>query len=622
MASITHIPFFRSLRFKIGFGYVVLVLINTSVAVWTIMNFGRLTKSLDMLQGENYQDVIAVENMARAIESHHHAISSLLNRDILNGRIEYTKADEDFRESFKQAHKYHTIPEDSLIIENIGVTYEGFIMLMDSLKSLVTAKNFDGAKAFHYNNISPFLERLSDNCFWLVEENQKQMLQLNNQTKKIANESILAIISGSLLAIGLSIITMTQFTRRIIAPAEKLTETVHQIGRGRLDLKTEVQTTDEIGELSREFNKMTERLRMYEALNIQKILLEKQKSETIVGNISDAIIVCDAQAIVQLINPSAEKLLGIKNHDAVGKTIEEITTDERLTGIFRTPDKFSTSTHPFLQFVENEKKVYFRPQISFILSRHGRKDGIVLVLQDVTQYRELDKAKSDFMATISHEFRTPLTSINIGVDILRQQMLGPLTIPQHELLESFKQDCDRLTKLVRELLQLSKLESRELIRREEQVDLKRVIESTIKPMQLQFQEKGVELIMKIDPKLPMLFSDEQHLSWVISNLVNNALRHTLGGGKVEVAACSDNRSILLTVADTGEGIPAEYLDKIFDKFVQVKRTLDATPGSVGLGLSIAKDIVEMYGGKIWVVSELQKGSTFSVRLPLGQEGSL
>jgi NtrC-family two-component system sensor histidine kinase KinB len=290
MPSITHIPFFRSLRFKIGFGYVVLVLINSAVAVWTILNFGRLTKSLDLLQGENYQDVIAVENMARAIENHHHAISSLLNNDIKNGIIEYTKAKEDFRESFKEARKKHVVAEDSLIIEDISSTYEGFLMVMDSLKALAISKRFDRAKTFHYNTISPFLERLSDNCFWLVEENQKQMLQLNNQTKQIANESIFAIISGSLLAIGLSVLTMTQFTRRIISPAEKLTETVHQIGRGRLDLKTEVQTSDEIGELSREFNKMTERLRMYEAMNIQKIVLEKQKSETIVGNIADAII--------------------------------------------------------------------------------------------------------------------------------------------------------------------------------------------------------------------------------------------------------------------------------------------------------------------------------------------
>jgi signal transduction histidine kinase len=557
--------------------------------------------------------------MARAIERHHHAVSSLLNNDLKNGIIEYTKAKDDFYQSFNEARKKHVVAEDSLIMENIRSTYEGFLIVVDSLNVLVSSHRFDKAKTFHYNTISPFLERLSDNCFWLVEENQKQMLLLNSQTKRIANESIFAIISGSLLAIGLSILTMAQFTKRIIEPAERLTETVHQIGRGRLDLKTDVQTTDEIGELSREFNKMTERLRMYEAMNIQKILLEKQKSETIVGNISDAIIVCDAQVVVQLINPSAEALLQIKNIDAVGKTIEEITSDERLIAIFRTPEKFSTATQPYFQFVKHDRPVFFRPQISIIPSRHGGREGIVLVLQDVTQFRELDKAKSDFMATISHEFRTPLTSINIGVDILRQQLLGPLTNPQQELLESFKQDCTRLTKLVRELLQLSKLESGKLVHKEEQVDLQKLIESTVKPMQVQFLDKGIELIYSIDGNLPPLFGDEQHLSWVISNLVNNALRHTPAGGRVEVMARAEEKSILFAVIDNGDGIPSEYLDKIFDKFVQVKGTLNATPGSVGLGLSIAKDIVEMYGGKIWVESEVKKGSTFSVRLPLAQE---
>jgi NtrC-family two-component system sensor histidine kinase KinB len=303
----------------------------------------------------------------------------------------------------------------------------------------------------------------------------------------------------------------------------------------------------------------------------------------------------------------------------VGKTIDEITSDERLTGIFHAPEKFIATAQPYFQFTKLDRQVFFRPQISIIPSRHGGREGLVLVLQDVTQFRELDKAKSDFMATISHEFRTPLTSINIGVDILRQQLLGPLTNPQQELLESFKQDCTRLTKLVRELLQLSKLESGKLVHKEEQVDMQKLIESTVKPMHLQFQEKGIELIFNIDRHLPPLLSDEQHLSWVVSNLVNNALRHTQPGGKVEIIARTEGKSILFTVKDNGEGIPPEYIGKIFDKFVQVKGTLNATPGSVGLGLSIAKDIVEMYGGKIWVESEVHKGSTFSVRLPLAQE---
>jgi signal transduction histidine kinase len=173
-----------------------------------------------------------------------------------------------------------------------------------------------------------------------------------------------------------------------------------------------------------------------------------------------------------------------------------------------------------------------------------------------------------------------------------------------------------LIKLVRELLQLSKLESGKVERLEEAIDLRKVIESTLQPLQLPFKEKGITLKVSIDSVLPTFIADEQQLSWVISNLVNNALRYTSKGGTVEIAVLSDNGTVLVQVRDTGRGISPEHIDKIFDKFTQVKQSSDTTPGSVGLGLSIAKEIVELYGGEIWVESEVNRGSVFSFRLPI------
>jgi len=135
-------------------------------------------------------------------------------------------------------------------------------------------------------------------------------------------------------------------------------------------------------------------------------------------------------------------------------------------------------------------------------------------------------------------------------------------------------------------------------------------------MQLPFKDKGVTLKFYASPSLPIFIGDAQQISWVISNLVTNALKYTDAGGIVEVKAEGKGKEIVIEVSDTGKGIPNEYLDKIFDKFVQVKQTLDPTPGSVGLGLSIVKEIVEMYGGKITVKSELNKGTTFTIHLPI------
>jgi len=224
--------------------------------------------------------------------------------------------------------------------------------------------------------------------------------------------------------------------------------------------------------------------------------------------------------------------------------------------------------------------------------------------------------KSDFIATVSHEFRTPVTSINMSVDILDQELLGPLTPKQKELVTSAKEDCYRLTKLARELLQLSKLESGRIQLREEELVLHDVVESSLHPLQIQFQEKNVRLTVNVPATLPVLIADEQQISWVITNLVTNALKYTPAGGTVSVHGQEDPDGLRLDVADTGVGIAREHRERIFDKFVQIKQSSNATPGSVGLGLAIAKEIVEMYGGRIWVESEIGAGSTFSLVLPV------
>lgn len=613
-----QVPFFHSLRFKVGVGYVVLVVINISVTVWTIYNFERLTSALNKILAEDYPNVMAVENMARSIGNHEDAIGLALNRDADSARTKFEDAKTEFYQWYDEANKNLVVPDAKPILENIKSTYAGYLFVSDSLFALVSKRHYVEARAFYSITVIPFTQRLTENCFWLIEENQKEMQTVAERTKTISDEAIIAVLFASLLAIGLSVVTMVQFTQRIIKPAEQLTETVNQIGRGRLDLKTDIKTNDEVGELSREFNKMTERLRQYEELNIEKILAEEKKSETIVESISDAIIVCDSESNIQVINRSAETLLGISEHRAVGRSVNECLSDDRLLQIFRNPADLSLINQPYLQFQFQNRQVYLRPRVSIIPSMHGERNGVVLVLQDVTQYKELDKLKSDFMAAVSHEFRTPLTSINMGVDLLRQQLLGPLTKAQEDLLNSAKQDCDRLTKLIRELLQLSKLESGKIELREDVVDLAKVVESALQPLQLPFQEKGVTLKLTMRSQLPPLIGDEQQYSWVISNLVNNALKYTNEGGTVEIRAAQDGENILLQVKDTGKGIPKEYLNKIFDKFVQVKQSLNATPGSVGLGLAIAKEIVEMYGGKIWVESEVGKGTTFSFKLPASQ----
>ncbi len=613
------IPFFRSLRFKVGVGYVFLVVINVLLTGWAIYNFTGLTQSTNILLAENFPKMISLENMARSVERHENALSLVLSQDLPNGRTRFDDAKNEFYRNFQIAEKDSSHPDLALILSDISATYAGYLLVADSLFLMADGGEFATARTFYLDRITPFSKRLIDNCFWLLEENQKMLQIVARETRTTSDEASLAVIVASLIAVSLSVVTMLQFTKRIIEPAERLTDTVHRIGRGRLDLKLDIVTNDEIGELSREFNKMTERLRRYEEMNVQQIITEKNKSETIVESIADAIIVSDADFRIQLLNQSAVELLQVTESDAIGRPAAEIIRDPRLKAILASGDESAVRDEPYLSFRYKNKTIYLRPRITLIPSRDpSERGGMVLVLQDVTLYKEIDKMKSDFMAAVSHEFRTPLTSINMGVDILRQKLLGPLTSEQEEILAGSKQDCERLTKLVRELLQLSRLEGGKTEIKSEPFDVAAAIESTLQPLKLPFQEKGVELAVVSQGGLPPLTGDEQQFSWVVSNLVSNALRYTEPGGRVEIRASRENGVILVQVADTGRGIPEDQLGTIFDKFVQVKASQIATPGSVGLGLAIAKEIVELHGGSIWAESELDRGSTFSFRLPLSR----
>jgi len=223
--------------------------------------------------------------------------------------------------------------------------------------------------------------------------------------------------------------------------------------------------------------------------------------------------------------------------------------------------------------------------------------------------------KSEFMAAVSHELRTPLTSISMAIDIMSQEVLGKVNDRQKDLLSTAKDDCERLTKLVRELLDLSRLESGKYEMRRVPINLRSLIDEALKPLRLQFQEKGIRLETDVSPATPDVAGDEQQLSRVITNLASNALRYTPPNGKVTIRSDIVNDSVQISVADSGRGIPPDAIDMIFDKFVQVKQASDSMPGSVGLGLAIAKEVVEAHGGKIWVESVVDKGSTFYFTIP-------
>jgi len=610
----------RSLWYKIGVGYFLLVCISIGISVVAVYNFSRLNDFISAILHDNYQGVLAAENMVKALERQENAHVSMLYDDIDSSYTQFNLNTTGFRGWQQKALQGSTNKTEMDLLLDIGRDYRRYVALTDSLYYVLQLPNGrQKGIRFRSSALRPIASRLKERCFTLLEMNQNAMTNTETRIRSTVTDATFTVIVASIVAVILSILASVRITRAVKTPAQKLTESVRKIGQGHLNQKIDVTTDDEIGELASEFNKMTERLRTYEEMNIHHLISEKKKSETIVESIADPIIVTDNEGLVVLMNKAAAEVLDVDPKEVNGQSLVGVLKDERWAKRLNSAAVVQTESlkRDALLIMERKgKKLYLRPRQTKILDGNRRVEGTVTLLQDVTRFKDLDEMKTEFLATVSHEFRTPLTSINMTVDILSKEVVGSINARQRELLVAAKDDCERLGKLVKELLDLSKLEARQQEIKTEPVDMRNLVDESLKSLRLPFEEKHISLNAVVDSNVSTIMANRQQLVWVITNLASNALRFTSEGGSVRISVTKQGTDVCLAVTDTGPGIPNEARLSIFDKFVQIKETAETTPGSVGLGLAIAREVVEAHAGKIWVESLEGKGSTFYVTLPI------
>jgi two-component system, NtrC family, sensor histidine kinase KinB len=607
-----------SLRYKIGLSYFVIVVIGLATSAFAVYNFSNLRDTFSLMLHDNYESVRAAQNMFKALGGQENAQLSMLIQEN-DAYFQFSTNRNSFLGWLEKAKQSNLNDREKIVLDRITQDSYRYTQLTDSLYRLLQMKRQTAAATeFRTRLILPVAKSLKDGCFEYLEINQDAMTLTEEKLNQLASDATFTVITISVVAVFLSIFTSIRFSRTILLPAEKLTRSVRSISSGQLNQKIDVNTDDEIGELSQEFNKMTERLRSYEQLNIQQLIAEKKKSETIVESIADPVIVTDENGVLVLMNQAAAAVFDVRGTDWQGKFVGEVVGHQSWTEMLEhgaTRHIEQEHRDPLFAFTRNDLKLYFRPRQAHIVDEDGNIQGVVTLLQDVTRFKDLDRMKSEFIATVSHELRTPLTSLSMGIDILSQEVVGSMNQRQKDLLMAAKDDTERLRKLVKELLDLSKLESGKYEMKKELVEFRRLVADAVRPLRLPFEEKQIHLELDIPEHLPALSADPHQLTWVITNLLSNALRYTDTGGKVLLTAKEEKQGLLVTVADTGHGIPHENLETVFDKFVQVKSSTETTPGSVGLGLAIAREVVEAHGGRIWVESQIGVGSTFFFTIP-------
>jgi two-component system, OmpR family, sensor histidine kinase NblS len=442
------------------------------------------------------------------------------------------------------------------------------------------------------------------------------------------------------ISIWVMVILGAVFNALIITkPIKELLVGVKNIAAGNFKQRVDLPVRGELGELILNFNEMAERLESYDEQNIEELTAEKAKLETLVSTIADGAVLLDADMNVILTNPTAKRIFGWENNeDIIGKNV-----------LYHMPNAVKIElTRPLYQLASGSASAELKEGAEFritipdpinrtvrillntVLDQYRENiRGIAITVQDITREVELNEAKSHFISNVSHELRTPLFNIKSFIETLHEYGEDLSEVEKREFLETANRETDRLTRLVNDVLDLSKLESSRRYNLEP-VEIIQPIEQTLRTHRLNARDRGIELVQEIQPDLPPVWGNYDLLLQVFSNLVGNGLKFTPSGGQVAIRAHLLQPEIAthhllptqvrIEVADTGIGIDPEDQQAIFDRFFRVENRVHTLEGT-GLGLSIVRNIIEKHHSQVHLVSEVGVGTTFWFDLSVYQEGA-
>lgn len=603
-----------ALKTKILVGYGVAFALMGLVVAWAIANIVSLGKATDAILRENYRSILAAENMVEALERQDSGILLILLGDADRGDAQLRENEAVFFEWLARAKDNVTVQGEAELIRQIQAGYAAFRQRCATLKDGGQAR---GAAGLYHEGLFPLFRKVRDACKELRRLNEQTMYEASVRAGQVARRAIwstgLVAAAGLVIALAFSLALAERVTR----PLRRFMEASRRIADGHYDVAVPVETGDELGRLAGEFNRMAAQLGRFHEMNIDQIIAEKNKGEAVLASIEDGLVVFDTSLAVTGINPAARRMLALDLNEAPGDCDHLLTGPPVCELIRRTVASGVRPDIPdeqrILTLADHGRHHHYLFTITVIQGRDHGLCGAVLVLRDVTRLKEVERLKSDFVMAASHELRTPLTSLGMSVDLLLENAAATLADRDRDLLQAAHEEVHRMKALVNDLLDLSKIEAGRIEMEFEQVAVPTLVDHARAVFKSQLDIKQVDFAVTLAPDLPKVRADANKITWVLTNLISNALRYVADAGHIGLTAHRVGPHVHLSVRDDGPGIPVEYHSKIFQKFVRVQ---EQPTGGTGLGLAICKEIVRAHGGTIWVESAPGRGSIFTFTLPV------
>jgi len=431
-------------------------------------------------------------------------------------------------------------------------------------------------------------------------------IERKNNTAQIKADNALNYLS--LIATIVFMIALTfsyNFPSVVINPIRNITEAIHEIAGKNYKHRIHIKNKDEFGEMADAFNAMAERLEYFESSNLNKLMFEKSRAEAVINSLKDASMGIDKNNTVLFANNQALQLLGVQAKDIVGLPTTEVASKNDLFK-FLLHEK---NNIPF-KIVVDTKENYFTKEMVEVQQEDAK--NTVIVVKNITSFKELDVAKTNFIATVSHELKTPLASSDFSLKLLEDNRIG--NEERKELIQQLKSDNQRMLRILSELLNMSQIEAGKIQLDIQSVSPYQIVENSINAVTTTAREKGLDIKKQIGADLPDIKADPDKINWVLNNFLTNAIKYAPSGTAIIIEVQKTGNQISFSVSDKGQGIDEAYLNRIFERYFQVPGRSDKK-GS-GIGLAICKEFIEAMGGKIWVKSKLSEGSKFGFDLPV------
>ncbi len=565
---------------------------------------------------DNYRSVLAGERMKESLERMDSGAVFSVAGERARGRAQAEEHLLKFEEELKVQEGNITEPGERDATETLRRHWQAYRAGLEHLLTQGEPPTRDD----YFTRLLPAFERTKAATEVILAINQDAMVRKSEEAGRTArrfDSLLLSIIAAGCL---LGLVASSTLTSRLLRPLGVLGQTARRIGEGDLVARAVVTGKDEIAQLSRELNTMADHLQQYRKSTLGELLEAQQASQAAIDSLPDPVLVLATDGALLHLNVAAEALLKVSldagganalaQLDPVAREVVERVRQHVVKGKGSYVPK---GLEEAFRLATADGERHLLPRASPVYAEGGAIVGTTVVLQDVTRLRRFDELKNDLVATVAHEFRTPLTSLQMAIHLCAEQVVGPLTDKQAELLFAAREDCGRLQGMVEELLDLSRIQAGRVELHREPMELESLVKKSLETHAGVAAQRQVSLRAEVLPDSGSVDVDPERLQLVFANLLGNAIRHSPEGAAVVVRGAIADGAARFEVVDEGPGIAKEYQQAIFEKFFRVP---GSPTGSAGLGLFIAKELVQAHGGAIGVTSEPGTGSTFWFTLPL------